>query len=344
MNKLPHISVLLPCYNAQQYLHEAVDSILNQTFSDFELILINDGSTDDSLTIINEYASQDDRVVAVNNEKNLGLIASLNKGIDLARGHWIGRMDADDVSDLKRFAKQVDYLKENPEIDLLGTNSRLIDEQGNYGKANLLKTRFPLSTAFISLITNPYIHGSILVKSEVIKELKYSSEPGVLHSEDFEMWSRVTLSGRKMTNLDEVLFYQRLHESNISRLNEGIQIENFIQCSLRACQAYYEDQYDPLSFRVTVNRINRDTTPSQLRSGIKRLGILKTSFIAKNKDISTNEWEEIEVFVKNQRIDILIQALLKGQYTTKISAVFLILSSLNVIFSSSGLRYLKSKI
>ncbi len=343
MNKLPQISVLLPCYNAQKYLREAIESILNQTFTDFELILINDGSTDDSFSIINEFAARDERIVVVDNEKNLGLIATLNKGIDLARGHFIARMDADDISGPERFSKQLDYFQQNAEIDLLGTTTRSLDADGNHGNINLLKAKLPLSCVFSSLLTNPFVHGSIMAKAKTLKELKYSSETDALHTEDFEAWSRFALRGKKMANLDEVLYYQRQHESNISKVYEDIQIENFVKCGLKACQTYYKAKYDPLSFRVTVNRLNKNTTPTQLGTGIKLLETLKKDFIFKNKDISKNEIGELNVFIKYQKIDVLTQALLKGRYSTKIRAILLILINLDVILSRSGILYLKNK-
>ncbi|HGF9542707.1 TPA: glycosyltransferase family 2 protein, partial [Acinetobacter baumannii] len=123
------VSVVLPAYNAELYLKEAIDSVLSQTFTDFELIILNDGSIDRTEEIILSY--NDSRIVYVKNEKNLGLIGTLNKGINLAKGKYIARMDADDICLPERFKKQVDFLEKNNEIDLIGTNAIKINNNGD---------------------------------------------------------------------------------------------------------------------------------------------------------------------------------------------------------------------
>lgn len=125
----PLISVLLPVYNAEKYVAIAIGSILSQTFPDFELVLIDDGSTDGSLEIMKRYAARDSRIVIVSRE-NRGLVASLNEGIDLARGQWIARMDADDISHPERFKRQVEGLRSDTSLDLIGTRALAIDELG----------------------------------------------------------------------------------------------------------------------------------------------------------------------------------------------------------------------
>ncbi|HAS7841575.1 TPA: glycosyltransferase family 2 protein, partial [Vibrio cholerae] len=116
----PKISVVMSVYNGEKYLGEAIDSILKQTFSDFEFIIINDGSTDKTLEIIKSYMKKDDRIVLVSRE-NKGLIVSLNEGLDLAKGQYIARMDADDISIKSRFEKQIEFLDSNPDIGVCGT-------------------------------------------------------------------------------------------------------------------------------------------------------------------------------------------------------------------------------
>ena len=109
--KSPLISVILPVYNAEKYLAEAIDSILNQTFTDFEFIIINDGSTDNSLSILQSYQTQDSRIRLFSRE-NKGIVMTMNEGIDLARGEWLARMDADDIAMPSRFERQLQHLKE----------------------------------------------------------------------------------------------------------------------------------------------------------------------------------------------------------------------------------------
>ncbi len=128
MSENPKVSVIMSVYNGDKYLREAIESILNQTFTDFEFIIVNDGSTDNSLEIIESY--DDERIKTINNKKNIGLTKSLNKALKFAKGKYIARQDADDVSLPNRFEKQVEYLDSHPEVALVGTSVYLIDENG----------------------------------------------------------------------------------------------------------------------------------------------------------------------------------------------------------------------
>jgi glycosyltransferase involved in cell wall biosynthesis len=126
----PEISVLMSVYNAEQYLEKAIESILNQSFKNFEFLIINDASDDNSLNIINRF--QDHRLHVYSNPVNLGLANSLNKGINLSQGKYIARMDADDIAVLSRLAIQYTFLEKNPHIDICGASVRLINESGEY--------------------------------------------------------------------------------------------------------------------------------------------------------------------------------------------------------------------
>ena len=121
---MPKITVLMPVYNGEKYLRESVDSILNQTFTDFELLIINDGSTDSSMEILNSYS--DSRIRIVTNEVNLRLIKTLNKGIDLATGEYIARMDCDDIADPKRLEIQLQYMEKHPDVAVCGTGVKAV--------------------------------------------------------------------------------------------------------------------------------------------------------------------------------------------------------------------------
>ena len=133
-NAIPFVqlSVVMPVYNAEKYLSEAIESILQQSFEDFEFLIINDGSTDRSKDIVLQY--DDPRIIYVENDSNMGLIATLNRGIKLARGLFLARMDADDISVKDRFAKQIAFLKNNPNYRLCGSTVRIIDGKGQKKK------------------------------------------------------------------------------------------------------------------------------------------------------------------------------------------------------------------
>lgn len=208
----PMVSVVMPVYNGSKYLKEAIDSILNQTFTDFELIIVNDGSTDDSEDIILSY--NDHRICYLKNERNSGICITLNKGLDNARGKYIARMDCDDISMPERLVKQVDYLEHHQDVGALGTDvvtfgdgyaDRYFDfvHDSNGCKAGLL-----FATCFA--------HPAVMLRASVINEhnLRYDDEYRGL--EDYELWYRIS-QYTNMNNLPEALLKYRLHKAQLTQ-------------------------------------------------------------------------------------------------------------------------------
>lgn len=190
MNRVPVISVLMPAYNAAEFISEAINSILSQTFTDFELIIIDDGSTDNTVQIIQSYT--DSRIVFIKNEVNLKLIKTLNKGIGLARGKYIARMDADDISLPERFEKQISIFDSYNGIDIVSTLSYIMSGDG--GKIHQQLNIFPYNfetVRFISLFFPVITHPGVMVRASVFKGNHYLDSPSVLHVEDFELWNRL---------------------------------------------------------------------------------------------------------------------------------------------------------
>ncbi|MDX2254096.1 MAG: glycosyltransferase [Pseudanabaenaceae cyanobacterium bins.39] len=226
---MPKVTVLMPVYNGEKYLREAIDSILNQTFRDFEFLIIDDGSSDRSLEIINSY--QDHRISLVRNETNLGLITTLNKGLSLARGEYIARMDCDDISFCDRLEKQVAYLDAHPEISLLGTNAQIINVENIQQEIcesvtgnNYIKWRM--------LFGCPFIHPTVMMRKKSVDLVNGYECSGIEiinkannYCEDYNLWRKV-INKFQADNLPEVLLYLRKHESNVSNLFLEQQIYN----------------------------------------------------------------------------------------------------------------------
>jgi glycosyltransferase involved in cell wall biosynthesis len=214
----PRISVVMPVHNAEKYITEALDSIIQQTFTDFELIVIDDGSTDRSSTIIESYAKKDRRVI-VHRQDNCGLILSLNRGCSLARGRYIARMDADDVSLPERFERQLDYLERHPHIGLLGTWIQDIGPNGEQGPVWPLPTTPALIPWFL-MFGNCIAHPSVMGSRELIQSLDYRTE--ATHVEDYDLWCRMSaVSG--LANLPEVLVKYRVLNQSVSSRNLSVQ-------------------------------------------------------------------------------------------------------------------------
>ena len=221
--KKPKVTVLMSVYNGEKYLREAVDSILAQTFKDFEFIIINDGSTDKTAEILKSY--KDARIKIVNNDKNIGLTKSLNKGLKMARGKYIARQDADDISFPKRLETQVRYLEEHKSIIAVGTCINRIDDYGE----TIGSFIFPISPIDIrlNLLFGRWVfaHGSIMFCNSTINPIRY--DENVLYAQDYDLWLKLS---RKfsMANIKELLYNLRIYDSRIAAKQRSIQQKNVI--------------------------------------------------------------------------------------------------------------------
>lgn len=216
----PLISVIMPVYNGGEYLSDAIFSILEQTFSEFEFIIINDGSRDDSKITIERFAEADSRIRFVNRE-NRGLVTTLNEAIDLSRGEFIARMDADDIALPQRFEKQLSFLNSNPDVDILGGQARLIDENN----IEVGVVRKPVSRSILlsySKFGCPIIHPTYMVRATAYRKLDGYRD--LIAVEDFDFLLRAISVGLKLANIpDEILLY-RTNSVGMSARNAQRQI------------------------------------------------------------------------------------------------------------------------
>lgn len=200
----PKISVIMGIYNCADTLRPAIDSILNQTVQDFELILCDDGSCDGTCAVAEEYQKKyPEKVILLKNEKNLGLNSTLNRCLAAAKGDYIARMDGDDLCDPTRFEKELAALEQHPEVAFVGTVIRLFDERGVWGMTRPVE--FPRKKDFAR--GNPFSHGSCMVRRSAMDAMGgYSEDPRVVRVEDFHLWMRMYEAGLKGMNLPEPLY------------------------------------------------------------------------------------------------------------------------------------------
>ncbi|MCX8080980.1 MAG: glycosyltransferase [Bacteroidia bacterium] len=229
---VPLVSVVMPVYNASAFVEEAVQSILNQTFSNWELIVIDDGSTDSSPQIIEKHLA-DKRIKYIRKEKNEGIVSALNLGISLTRGKYVARMDADDISLPHRLEKQVEWMEKKPQTVVCGANYFTLTENKKEiirvsHKGNFLKTQLFFST--------PFCHPLVMInKSLAGHDLHYKEE--FSHAEDYELWTRLAFKG-EFHILEDALFVYRNHPLQVShekkrtqlRLNNEIRKKFFVEC------------------------------------------------------------------------------------------------------------------
>ena len=196
----------MPVYNASSYLGIAINSILKQSLRDFEFIIVNDGSTDDSLSIMEGY--QDSRIIILN-QNNQGIVKALNVGLSIAQGKFIARLDADDISVHDRFEKQINYL-ESKSLDICGSQLKVMDEKGRIYR----HVAMPMTADWMAVTlacTVPFAHGSVMMRRSFLDSKSLSYAPGLI--EDYSLWCSLYEHGAQMGNVNEELYIYREHQS-----------------------------------------------------------------------------------------------------------------------------------
>lgn len=273
----PLVSVVMPVLNQQDYIRLAIDSILSQTLADFELIIIDDGSTDDTAQIIRTYI--DKRIVTIKNEQNCGIAASLNRGIENARGKYIARMDADDISLPGRLKKQVDFMEANPEIGVLGSNAEVIDGKGN----TKYSIKFPESHHLILwsfFFFDPIVHPSVMFRRDLVtqmggyRDLRERTQDSF--PEDYDLWTRLVQT-TWFSNLADVLLKLRKHESGTTHVH----LASVNKHSVSISQGYFEDFLGQPVPRETVEIFWKIDKSQSVASAAELLKLTYSHFLQK---------------------------------------------------------------
>lgn len=220
----PLLSVVMPVYNAEQYVTQAVESILNQTYKKFEFIIIDDASTDSTFKILRDFKKIDKRIILIRNKENLGVTKSLNKAVAKALGKYIVRMDADDWSYPERFELQVELMEKNPNVVVSGSYVEVCDSKlktkyvrkYHHNDTNIRKHIFRYS---------PFAHPATIWKTNVLKKERYNET--LTTCQDYELYFRVGKIGKFM-NLDKRLLKLRIHDRSVSVVKNDLQWKNTV--------------------------------------------------------------------------------------------------------------------
>jgi glycosyltransferase involved in cell wall biosynthesis len=230
----PAVSVLMPVYNAQRYLAEAVESILAQTFTDFEFLIIDDGSTDRSGEILQGYARRDARI-GLARRANTGYCRALNEMLAQARGEFLARMDSDDVALPRRFESQVAYLRARPEVVAVGSRVLLIDDEGCPIREMCTEVEHEaIDRAHLAVRGGLINHPAAMIRAEALRAVqgyRAEFEPG----EDVDLWLRLAEIG-KLANLPEVLLHYRQHLASIGYARQLVQHRQWFRAACEACR------------------------------------------------------------------------------------------------------------
>jgi len=210
--KIPELSIIMPVYNVEYFVASAIQSVLEQTYQDFELIIINDGSTDGSKTVINSFT--DKRISYFENEINSGIVYSRNKGLKMAKGKFVGMFDADDIAHREKFEKQIAFLEKNPEFGMVGSWAKFIDAEGKHIPSGWKLKAKPEAIPAIMLFKNYFVQSAVLYRRECISNYKFQDGFDIL--EDYLMWYEI-LKKYKVWNLQEYLIKYRIHEGGVTK-------------------------------------------------------------------------------------------------------------------------------
>ncbi len=231
----PAVSVVMSVYNGARYLREALDSVLAQTFTDFEAVCIDDGSTDETPAILAEAAERDGRVRVISQE-NQGLIAALNRGCREARAPLIARMDDDDVCHPERFERQLAFLDAHPEVGVLGTVAAYIDAGGELTGGRWPRWSPAGANGWKTLFRTNVCHPTVVMRRAVLETLSDDAGPyraGALHGEDYELWTRALFATR-IANLPEALLTRRKHDGTIGAQHAERQEQTVVEAMQQA--------------------------------------------------------------------------------------------------------------
>lgn len=265
---MPKVSVIMPAYNAEKYISEAIDSILQQTFTDFELIIINDCSCDATEEIVLSY--QDPRMIYFKNEKNMGVAGTLNKGLALAHGEYIARMDSDDIAMPDRLACQVEYLDNNPRLVACGSNAILF---GAVEKERA--TDVPLDSKGVCLrmaLSNPFVHPTMMLRKGAVQEIGYDET--FEGREDYRLWMVLSQKG-PMGNLPQPLLRYRIHKGQVTQRMDAAKAQKHFHLK----KTYYQElgigltepMQDALCHAAYYGKVNDELMVTQLKLGMEQL-------------------------------------------------------------------------
>lgn len=298
----PLVSVITPVYNREKYLVKCIESILKQTYSNFEFLIVDDKSSDNTLEIIKNYQSIDSRIKILENDKNLGATVSFNRGLDVCQGKYVARMDSDDISLPDRFLKQVDIFESWHELEVLGTGAILID----CNEKEIGRRQFPSDFKRIKSILNtgvPVFDPSVMMRTSTLKETM-GFDNRLAPADDYHLWLTLFKKKKIISNINNYLIKYRIHETNLSKLESKEQLRK----SFLALQIYNSD--------FSTNEFFKKNIPQSLNNFeeliIEYWNGSETSVIGSIK-ILKEYFRNKEYYTKNNELKVLtlLKSLLK---------------------------------
>lgn len=312
MNK-PEISIIMPVYNAGPYLKKSVQSILNQTYGNFEFLICDDGSTDNSLKILKEFSRQDERIKLFS-QKNLGVVKTLNRLIKNSQGEYIARMDADDLAYPKRIEQQIKYLKQHPKTVIVGTAFDIIDNKGKF-----IETFHHFNDDFLIrwmlIFSSPFCHSSVIIRKNIFDQTGlYDNKWTTV--EDYELWTRISQIGT-MANLDEILQHYRANSQGVSQKNWQYQVKQRNKLGEIYADKFLKDNNIKTAISTAEKYLTKKSPQTLCLNLVQKKLLAKICnltgcyLIRKNQTAKADHFFKIAIRFDHKRIDSLINIFLK---------------------------------
>lgn len=319
------VTVLIPAYNAENYIVEAVGSIQRQTYRNLEILIIDDGSTDRTNQILHEIRQKDKRIELVVNETNLGIIKTLNKGVDLAKGKYIARMDSDDIAHPERIQVQLAMMLKDDNIDLVGCLLKVIDGKGRFlFYSDAFDTEDSFVARFISMFESPIAHPGLIAKADVIRKYLYQDFEAYKHVEDFDMFSRMLSDGVNFKCVNKYLLNYRINLEGVTRQNADLQRGRTISILQRNVINYIGVETSPDIYDI-INFYNIDfITFKSAQNAIKVLNDIELAYEHKYH----NKSERIKSWVNQRKLKIVKALFVR---TKSIKAILLMPSIIDIL-------------
>lgn len=291
----PKLTVLMTVYNVEKYIRRAVFSILNQTFREFELIIINDGSTDRTEAIISSF--KDKRIRYYKNEQNLGISISLNKGIALTNGKYAARMDGDDICYPNRLGKQMAFLDQHEDHGLAGSWYYVINNNGSLRTVRRKDTEDE-NIRLSMLFENQFIQSSVMMRTDLLKEIRYDPELEVC--EDYDLFMKI-MGKSKVANIPEELITYRWHGKNTSIVKQKSILESFLKIFSRTLDAYNIPHtteelfiHGIIAFRYAKRYFDNDERIHQLDNWLNKIQISPKIIASFDKEAINKKLKQIK--------------------------------------------------
>jgi glycosyltransferase involved in cell wall biosynthesis len=308
------ISVLMCVYNREKYLSAAIDSILNQSFRDFDFEIVDDGSTDRSSEILHAYAKKDNRIKVIHNKENLGIARSVTKGLTYCQGKYILRMDSDDISMPQRFQVQFEYMEAHPEIDALGTSFDFIDELGKKTGKYVIYPTDPLLIRFEMFYRCMLHNPTVIAKSDFYRKFNENNEEEqFIGASDYAFWMRMNLDHIYANLADRLLLY-RLHAKQITSTGSMLQRDTFISAAQMTIQKLIGKPIRKSAVKAFyLSKHFTSDDPQIVRQGLRIMFQIQRSFekaysLSKDQRYETRilSYEKIKSYLMKYKRDAII--------------------------------------